>query len=935
MDFELTPNVRVKRDDQGIVRLLSHPQEPYTSPSGVKQSLRALSEAYVHDVAEIYGIDPTMLSSLAEPVERKLKKEPLRLRMLEEKRLLNSIVLGYQQTFLGLPIWESHLSVRLHQEPLRVTSSDSSLHGDVQCKAPPKTAKFMPSSGQVTELLQDIVRRADGKLVNITEQRLLIYRYNPDQRFDPEVGRKEQGAVFENDLPTLPLDNVPRTISPGSYYVVNEALFTTAIGYWKALHWRMMIEVNTGAIVYLRPLVSGAFGNIFGADPVTLGTGFTPCAPGTDLDPITDLVTLDGLTPPSAGDPQELTSEFVTLGEIAAPVILPPTAALPTGNFSFSAVTDDFGAVNCYHHCDGLFRMMEDMGFDIPTYFPDTTFPLTVDHREGSGVNAHGYGNAGGNGAGGMGFQFAQAGCPVGIGTDLRVVLHEFCHEILWEHVSSPNFGFAHSAGDALAAILLDPASDAPDSGMTFPWISILVDRRHDRDVTAGWAWDGTNDDTQYLSEQILSTLLFRLYVSTGGGSGDLGNRQFAARYVAYLIIKAIGLLTTTTTDPEVYATALMEADLGTTLFDGYAGGAIHKVVRWAFEKQGLYQPAGAPTPVASEGDPPEVDVYIDDGRAGEYDYIGNFWNTSAIWNRLAVGAGTEADHETPVVGVTNYLYVRVKNRGTQPALNVSVRAYHCVPATGLVWPDDWAPMTTAVINVVGSIASGSDVIVGPFEWTPEVVGHECILASVSADGDLSNIDPTTTSPAEAGPSPHSRLVPFDNNIAQRNLAPVAGGGGLALAASFADRRFTARNPFDRTVRMELRPTLPDLLVRRGWKLSFMNPGGAKFTLGSRAERVIVLNLVPGQDFSAADVPAGGASIDIEAFADDLLVGGMSFVIDPRMREPATELPEKGSGPDCTDTAGHLLDCLCLPGGKVKSVRVKRVTIDIDLADDC
>jgi hypothetical protein len=70
-------------------------------------------------------------------------------------------------------------------------------------------------------------------------------------------------------------------------------------------------------------------------------------------------------------------------------------------------------------------------------------------------------------------------------------VLHEFCHELLWENVGSPNFGFAHSAGDSLAAILLDPGSLAPDRFLTFPFISILNARRHDRDVTAGWAWGG------------------------------------------------------------------------------------------------------------------------------------------------------------------------------------------------------------------------------------------------------------------------------------------------------------------------------------------------------------------------------------------------------------------------------------------------------------
>lgn len=79
-----------------------------------------------------------------------------------------------------------------------------------------------------------------------------------------------------------------------------------------------------------------------------------------------------------------------------------------------------------------------------------------------------------------------------------------------------------------MAAILLDPGSQAPDRFLTFPFISILNARRHDRDVTAGWAWGGTNDDRQYLSEQILSTTLFRVYRSTGGDAGDVATRRSA-----------------------------------------------------------------------------------------------------------------------------------------------------------------------------------------------------------------------------------------------------------------------------------------------------------------------------------------------------------------------------------------------------------------------
>ena len=138
---------------------------------------------------------------------------------------------------------------------------------------------------------------------------------------------------------------------------------------------------------------------------------------------------------------------------------------------------------------------------------------------------------------------------------------------------------------------------------------------------------------------------------------------------------------------------------------EGLAGGAYHKVLRWAFEKQGLYQPAGAPTPVVSEGAPPAVDVFIDDGRGGQYTFLANHWSTTDIWNRTTVGDGGGV-HEHPIVGATNYAYVKIKNRGTASATNIVVRGFHALPGVGLVYPGDWTAMDTNQL-VVANIASG------------------------------------------------------------------------------------------------------------------------------------------------------------------------------------------------------------------------------------
>ena len=55
---------------------------------------------------------------------------------------------------------------------------------------------------------------------------------------------------------------------------------------------------------------------------------------------------------------------------------------------------------------------------------------------------------------------------PLGIACDWRVVLHELGgHGTLLNYVNSSKFGFAHSAGDSLAAILNDPEFQGQKKG--------------------------------------------------------------------------------------------------------------------------------------------------------------------------------------------------------------------------------------------------------------------------------------------------------------------------------------------------------------------------------------------------------------------------------------------------------------------------------------
>ncbi|MDB4895732.1 MAG: hypothetical protein JWN15_1994, partial [Firmicutes bacterium] len=901
MAFRLTANVDVERDAQGVVRHLAHLHEPYNLPAGLlAPTPQALAGQYVLEAAGIYGIDPSLLKDLSRQIDNRITQEGGLLQFAEQKSVMETTVVSYAQTHFGLPVWGAGVSVWMNDTPLRVTTSLSSMHHAVRIDyVDPKDFRFSPDRLDAKELAALLGQQNQGVTINGTQLR--IYRYDPNERFDPEVLTHRQidsptrGAErhdMEAAPPTLPVADVPESIQADQHYIVLEALFTTAVPGWDELNWRAFIEPRTGAVLYLRAFVSAATGAVYQRDPLT-ATGNTMITAGSGaatLDALRTVVTLPGLTAPAPGANQALTGEFVRLANISDPAVAAPTAPLP-GNFTYSVPTDNFTAVNAYYHSDFVFRLVQGMGFNMGTYFDGTSFPVPVDHRAtigagcagGNCVNAQAPGNATGTGSDGFRYALAASGQPVGIATDLRVVLHEFSHALLWDSVHSPNFGFAHSAGDSLAAILCDPGSLAPDRFQTFPWV--LPGRRHDRSVAGGWGWGGANDVGSYSSEQILSTTLFRIYRSLGGDSGYLNLEKYAARWTAYLIIRAIGSLATAPITPTpnaaVFATTLMNADIGTTLFEGIGGGGVHKVIRWSFEKQGLYQPAGSPMPVTTQGAPPAVDVYIDDGRAGEYGYLANHWSTTDIWNRLTADNGMA--HETPVVGIPNYVYIRIKNRGTTSATNVVVKGYHCRPSVGLSWPDDWQPMTTAAVTVAGALAPGASTIVGPFEWTPEEVGHECLLAAVSATGDPANTETV------AGPMPEWWLVRNDNNVAQRNVAPVAAGAGIkGLVASFIGRHFWVNNPFDRTVEVRLEVAMPAFLREKQWELQFASAGGAKFSLGPRADREVTMRLRAGLDFTPAEVEQMGkeAVIEVHAYVDGILTGGMTYQLDPRMQEP-------------------------------------------------
>lgn len=996
-------------DEANRVRTIRHTQEYWESPTG---GGLPTAVAYLRQFAGVYEIPTKKLDHLEAKVSfLEPREQDEEYRLWEERRQFDSETFGFYQTWLNVPVWLAGIKVTVKQGPNRVVASEDTTQLGVDAKMPQAEviARYRDLfTGGNAATIQRRAMRADPDLravrqpkaaegeaeregeafvrglfafkkdaeekrasVRFIRGRFWIYRYDAAARLpedEPEAGpviKEQPGAEAgrrarkgSEEVPgpavTRPFDlpDVDRKVRDGAYYMVAEITFEVAVGRERHV-WRVLVDLATNSVLYLRPLSAFQNGYVYEEDPITKTGTTTPTASSNNatLNLHRDDVPLQNLDGPIGGT-QHLTGSFAEVTQVEGPNIAPPTEAAGT-DFDYEVRTNNFASVSGYFHVDRIFRTMQDLGFNVSTYMANTVFPVPVDIRCFDIVNAHCVGDGmGGIGHAGYGIMDTSiAGDPLGRACDPRVHLHEVLgHGILYEAVGGPNMGFTHSAGDSLSLIYFDPDSQCKgvdgtplgkpgDLRFTYvPWHPTL-NRRCDRNVADGWAWNGSRDDGGYGSEEILATTLFNFYRSIGGDHPDLGRRQFASRMAMYLIMRAIGDLTPAT-NPQYarnFAAALMATDALNWTSEGVFGGAYHKVIRWAFENQGEYQTplvtngSAADGTIVAPGNPPDVDVYIDDGRAGEYAFQHVHWHTTTIWNRRAAD-GIDA-HQEPELGSTNYAYAKIKNRGTQQAQNVVVYGYHTRPGAGLNWPADFEAFATASINAGTLNANNSEEkIVGPFEWMPNVnaYGHDCMLMVVKADGDASNVDNFT-----AGETiPEWRLVPNDNNVGQRNVSPVPGGGGeQGLMAGLNGVSFFAGNPNPRRGKMTFNVALPSLLTRLGWRLDLVGAGDG-FTLASGAKREVFIRLYPGKPFTRDAVEATkDRDIRIDVLANDNLVGGMTYRLDPDLSRPWNVDRPKNKG--CLTEAQRLAECLGIKQD-IGAVCVEKIVLSLKVKkDDC
>jgi hypothetical protein len=532
----------------------------------------------------------------------------------------------------------------------------------------------------------------------------------------------------------------------------------------------------------------------------------------------------------------------------------PPVHEVPDDSHPLRS--DDLAAVHAFVRGKQLFQRLKAYGLDAQQYFRMARLPLLLQHRaafrsasDGEVVNAQVSPTSQGLSlyepfhAPGrpqllVGFGWANLShreClpnnakrrraqPLGLAADPRWAWHEFGHVLNFASTGELEFRFAHSAGDALAAIVADPDSQLADPGfqpqdpgaqpgdvqrlrfLTFPWA--MLGRSHGRPVLRSWCWCGRRSRLRlarhigpppipggYFEEQLMSSSLFRLYRAIGGDTlgrtpGDRARRHGASDYAVYLIMRAIALLGPAAVVParsaDQFVSALIDADIGTAGWTVTAdwpepgpqrivrrhGGAVHKVIRWAFEQQGLYAAADPSEVREGPGRPPAVDIYVPGSGAragGGYDPVALAWSSSEAmpWHAPA---------DSILANGGGLLRVRVQNRGSQPAHDVSARAW-VSPAGGA---RNWHELKSAAADVSQKIGPSGARYFG-FEardaQRKPLLGRYLVLVAATCPADRANIDPQAELPCgqpsawmdpDLPPDLLTDLVANDNNLGLR-----------------------------------------------------------------------------------------------------------------------------------------------------------------------
>ncbi len=165
-------------------------------------------------------------------------------------------------------------------------------------------------------------------------------------------------------------------------------------------------------------------------------------------------------------------------------------------------------------------------------------------------------------------------------------------------------------------------------------------------------------------------------------------------------------------------------------------------------------------------------DLWEDEGREPDPMTAGQpMWKSPYVWVRQNEDPELEHeyDHENPVQGQTNYVYVKLLNTGAQSESS-SLELYFAHASTNLNDPASW----TLIDSQARTVAPDADDV-AMFEWSSiDSSGHYCLLARWNIDE-----KPLEFTSLDAA-------VRADNDLVWRNVNVIDLGGSPQSSAVFA-----------------------------------------------------------------------------------------------------------------------------------------------------
>ena len=204
----------------------------------------------------------------------------------------------------------------------------------------------------------------------------------------------------------------------------------------------------------------------------------------------------------------------------------------------------------------------------------------------------------------------------------------------------------------------------------------------------------------------------------------------------------------------------------------------------------------------------------------------GTHWISPDVWNRRTLVAtdaclapvdsygdhdssggvvrncGSDADHENPVAGVTNYLYGTLRNTrpGSPRVVYAEVGVYYALASSGLTYPADFTFIPESRQFIALHLEPGTTTSIGPIPWTPPPVppanDHYCLYLRVLS---VQTAPPTEGMGIDAD-------VANNNTLAWRNIKVVPPGD--VSPPSFFIVRNIGEGPDRLALRFEMTPQL-------------------------------------------------------------------------------------------------------------------------------